>query len=87
MTLPSYKNLGIYLIPIVIGIAYIHEKLKIYVVYAGIVLFVLAYFLKFYKGIQIIIKKDVLIFYLILYLCTLEILPVLIIYKFLSDLI
>ncbi len=82
-----YKNLGIYLIPIVIGIAYIHESLKIYVIYIGVVLFVLAYLLRFIKGFQIIIKKDVLIFYLILYLCTLEILPVLIIYKFLSKLI
>jgi hypothetical protein len=36
---------------------------------------------KIIRGYQIIIRKDVLFIYLILYLCTLEILPLLLGYK------
>jgi hypothetical protein len=79
-----YKNLGIFFIPIVFCIAYIQENLRIYVIICALVLIALAYLFRFIKGFQLIIKKDVLIFYLILYLCTLEILPVLFYYKFFS---
>lgn len=79
-----YKNLGIFLIPIVFCIAYIQENLRIYFIIFALALIVLAYFYRFIKGFQLIIKKDVFIFYLILYLCTLEILPVLFYYKFFS---
>jgi hypothetical protein len=79
-----YKNLGIFFIPIVFCIAYIQENLRIYVIICALVLIALAYLFRFIKGFQLIIKKDVLIFYLILYLCILEILPVLFYYKFFS---
>jgi hypothetical protein len=80
-----YKNIGIYFIPLVIAIAYVHDNLRIYLIITGLVLLVMAYLFRFVRGIQIIIKKDVLIFYLILYLCTLEILPVVIYCKFFSS--
>ena len=79
-----YKNLGIIFIPIVFCIAYIQENLRIYFIIFALVLITLAYLFRFIKGFQIIIKKDVLIFYLISYLCTLEIMPVLFYYKFFS---
>ena len=79
------KNIGIYFIPLIVGIAYLQDNLRIYLIIIGLALFVLAYLFRFVKGIQIIIKKDVLIFYLILYLCTLEILPVVIYCKFFSS--
>jgi hypothetical protein len=79
-----YKSTGIYLIILVIGLAYIREELRILFVYLGMVLISVAYLLRFFKGIRILMKKDVLIFYLILYLCTLEILPFLILYRFFS---
>jgi len=79
-----YKNLGIFFIPIVFCIAYIQENLRIYVIICALALIALAYLFRFIKGFQLIIKKDALIFYLILYLCTLEILPVLFYYKFFS---
>jgi len=82
-----YKNLGIYLIPLVIGLAYITSYLKIYLIYSGLVLLILAYLWRFFKGFQIIINKDILIFYLILYLCILEILPVLVAYRFVTGLL
>jgi hypothetical protein len=77
-----YKNMGIYLIILVIGLAYIREELRIYFIYLGIILAFSAYFLRLFKGVRILMNKDVLIFYLILYLCTLEILPFLILYRF-----
>lgn len=79
-----YKNLGIYLIMLVIGLAYIREELRIYFIYLGIILVFSAYLLRFFKGVRILMNKDVLIFYLILYLCTLEILPFLILYRVFS---
>jgi hypothetical protein len=82
-----YKNLGIFFIPVVFCIAYIQENLRIYVIIFALVLIAMAYIFRFIKGFQIIIKKDIKIFYLILYLCTLEILPVLFYYKFFSGVI
>ena len=79
-----YKSMGIYLIILVIGLAYIREDLRVYFIYLGIALVFSAYFLRLLKGIRILMNKDVLIFYLILYLCTLEILPFLILYRFFS---
>ena len=79
-----YKSLGIYLIILVIGLAYIREDLRIYFIYLGIILVFSAYFLRLFKGVRILMNKDVFIFYLILYLCTLEILPFLILYRFFS---
>jgi hypothetical protein len=79
-----YKSLGIYFIVLVIGLAYIREDLRIYFIYVGILMAVLSYFLRLFKGVRILMNKDVLIFYLILYLCTLEILPFLILYRFFS---
>jgi hypothetical protein len=79
------KNIGIFFIPLVICIAYMQDSIRIYLIITGIALLLFAYLLRFVKGIQIIIKKDVLLFYLILYLCTLEILPVVIYTKFFSS--
>ena len=83
-----YKNLGIYLLIMVIGIAYIREDFRIYLVFLSGLLIIAAFIIRFIKGLKIVLnKKDVLIFYLILYLCTLEILPLLIFYRFFSSLI
>jgi len=43
--------------------------------------------LKAFRAYQIIIRKDVVLFYLILYLCTLEFLPLLLGYKFVTSLV
>jgi len=82
-----YKGLGVFLIPLILGIAYISESLRIYLIITGITLFSAAYLFRFIKGFKLIFKKDVFISYLILYLCTLEILPVLVLYKFFNSLL
>ncbi len=75
------KNLGLFLFPLLIMQVYIHDKIKIIFIIAGISLIIISYVIRLYRGFQIIIKKDIFLFYLILYLCTLEILPVLLGYK------
>jgi hypothetical protein len=76
------KNLGLILFPLLIAQVYISEKLKVIFIIAGISLILISYIIRLYRGFQIIIKKDIFLFYLILYLCTLEILPLLLGYKF-----
>ena len=80
------KNLGLFLIPIVIGIAYLPYQLAKISVIIGIALIITTFLFRLVRGFQIIFRKDVFIFYLILYLCTLEILPLLLGYKFLNAL-
>ena len=75
------KNLGLFLFPLLIMQVYINEKIKIIFIITGILLIIISYIIRLYRGFQIIIKKDIFLFYLILYLCTLEILPVLLGYK------
>ena len=75
------KNTGLLLFPVVILYPYINEHLKPVVLYAGITLFLLMILLRFFRGFQIIIRKGVSVFYLILYLCAIEILPVLLLIK------
>ena len=76
------KNLGLLLFPVIIGIPYMPEIFTKPLIIIGIGLFILIFFLRIIRGIRIIIKKDVLIFYLILYLCTFEFLPLFLFYKF-----
>ncbi len=82
-----YKNLGIYLLVLVIGISYIREDLRIYLVYLSGLLIFTAIILRIAKGLKILLDNNVSILYLILYLCTLEILPFLIFYRFFSSLL
>ena len=81
------KNLGLFLFPLVFIQVYMSEKLTVVFIIAGIILIFLSYILRLYRGFQIIIKKDIFLFYLILYLCTLEILPLLLGYKLFKSLI
>ena len=82
-----YKIAGIVLIPIIMAVAYLPDNLRIYLIITGLVMLSAGVLFRFVKGIQLIFNKDLSIFYLILYLCTLEILPVLVIYKFFSSLV
>ncbi|MGE0089848.1 MAG: DUF4271 domain-containing protein [Bacteroidales bacterium] len=79
-------NTGIFLLPIVIFLQFIaFDFLKI-IVYGGIVGIGLLYFIQLLRSFQIIIKKNISIFYMILYLCAFEFAPFLIVYKLLLSL-
>jgi hypothetical protein len=75
------KIFGILLTPLVAILSFIDQDYKLYLIFAGGLLFIFIYLLKTFRGIKIILEYPLSIFYLILYFCTLEILPLLVIYK------
>jgi hypothetical protein len=81
------KGMGIALFPVVIMMQYLPYKLIPVVLVLGVLVFAVAFLWKIIRAYQIIIRRDILLFYLILYLCTLEILPLLLGYKFVTSLI
>ena len=81
------KGLGIVLFPVVVMAHYLPDILMPVLLITGLAAFLIAFFWKLLRAYQIIIRRDILIFYLILYLCTLEILPFLLGYKFVIALI
>lgn len=81
------KVMGIALFPVVIMQHYFPDQWLQGILILGILIIGIAYILKAIRAYQIIIRKDILIFYLILYLCTLEILPLLLGYKVIMSLI
>lgn len=81
------KNTGLFLFPIVVMFPYVAEQIKPVVLYTGIVLLLGIFILRILRGFQIILHQGVSTFYLILYLCAVEILPILLIVKYSSTLI
>ncbi len=75
------RTLGIVLFPIVALINYYPADNPLIMVYAGLLATFVFYILLLQRGANILLKKQFSIFYLFLYLCTLEILPLLLIYK------
>ncbi len=80
------KNLGLYLLPMVVSIFYLPRFYSEIVFYMATVLVVFSFIYRYLRSLQIILKHKVLYFYTILYLCTLEILPALVGIKFVLSL-
>jgi len=78
----SYNQLiGIILVPFVIAVPYIVQEFTFYFIYGGLFIILIFNALKIFRGSKIFFTKGYSIFYLILYFCALEILPVLIMWK------
>ncbi|MDR1155892.1 MAG: DUF4271 domain-containing protein [Bacteroidales bacterium] len=75
------RNIGLMIFPLVAVIPYITRDAVPYFIYGVIVVFALSYLLKLGRIFQIIHAQNVPLFYFILYLCTLEILPLLLFIK------
>jgi hypothetical protein len=75
------QAIGLFLFPVILSIPYINIQIRPYLILSGIIIVVLLYFMQIYRLVQIILNKHFSIFYLILYLCALEFLPVLLILK------
>lgn len=75
------RTLGIILLPIVMLISFTPVKNPVFIVFTGLAIAIIFNLLLLQRGIFILLKKQFPIFYLILYLCTLEFLPLLLIYK------
>lgn len=73
--------LGILLLPVVLLTAYTPVKDPRITIIAGVIIILLMYLKMILRGIQILFKKQVSIFYLFLYLCILEFLPLLLLIK------
>ena len=75
------KNIGLFLFPVILGMVYMPDFLYSLFFYLGLFILSSAYLLRLIRGFQIFIKEGVSILYWILYLCALEILPILLFLK------
>lgn len=75
------RSLGLLLLPVTILISFAPTRNPAFIVYSGIIIVAIFNLLLLQRGIFILLKKQFSIFYLFLYLCTLEFLPLLLIYK------
>ena len=75
------RNTGLFIFAPVALIPYVSGEITPYMVYIVIIIFVLSYILKLWRIFKIIHAQNVSLFYFILYLCTLEILPLLLFIK------
>ena len=75
------KVYGLLLLPLVAVIPFVPDSLSEKLMWVGIGLYVFFYVMTLFRGLRICFKNRVSIFYLFFYLCVLEILPLLTIYK------
>ncbi len=77
------RVLGLFLLPVTTIIAFVPLYQTETLLFTGLGIIIVFYLLSLVRGGKIFLKKHFSIFYLILYLCTLEFLPLLLIYNFL----
>jgi hypothetical protein len=88
ITFLSNQIIGIGLIPVIIFIAYSKQSFENGFIYTGIVLLIVAFIMRIVKGtITALVSREVSPFYLLLYLCTFEILPLLLGFKLIEKLL
>ncbi len=80
------KNIGLLLLPLTIIAVYLGSPVDKYLLLIGLITLIISIIYQFIRGFTLILKKGVLLFYSILYFCTLEILPVILGIKFLISL-
>ena len=79
-----YKRqvLGLILIPVTVFMVYLPEHFRQYPLYAGIIALCIMFIIRILRCFVLLMKKGILLFYTILYLCTIEFLPLLLVGKF-----
>ncbi|MCK5823243.1 MAG: DUF4271 domain-containing protein [Bacteroidales bacterium] len=75
------KTCGIALFPLIFAIPYTSNYISIILIKASIIILITTYLFKILRGFQISIQIRLSFFYLFIYLCALEIIPLLFIYK------
>ena len=73
--------MGISLLPVAVVIQFIHEEYSSLFLLIGAILIGILFIAHILRGLQIFIKEGVSIFYLFLYLCALEFLPILLAFE------
>jgi hypothetical protein len=79
-----YKATGLFILPIITIAGFVKNDVSLVILIIGGSFFLLTYFASIYRGTKIMLKKGVLLFYWILYLCTVEFFPLVLLYKYLS---
>jgi len=77
-----YKAIGLFLLPLIFAIYVLTDKYKLGLFITGFVIIFVLYFISVFKATRIMLQKGILLFYWILYLCTVEFLPIILICKF-----
>jgi hypothetical protein len=80
------KNLGLIFLPLVFASIYTTGFISRFLLFTGVVIFILANIYKLIRSFQIILRNGILLYHAILYLCTLELLPLAIGIKILTSL-
>ncbi len=75
------KMAGFLLLPIISILPFVPQYMTFWLFLAGAFIIIMLYFFRIFRGLQIGFKNRLSIFYLILYLCVLEIMPVMILFK------
>ncbi|WP_372647822.1 DUF4271 domain-containing protein [Draconibacterium sp.] len=75
------RSLSLVFLPVVILIQFAPLKTPVFIAILGLIILLLFNLILLRRGAIILLKKQFSLFYLFLYLCTLEILPLLLIYK------
>jgi len=76
------KNFGFFLLLIALLVNFLPIQLRLYAIVLGFVVLLIMLTMSYLRGFRILLQERISIFYGILYLCTLEILPVLVIVSF-----
>lgn len=77
------KVTGLFLLPIVVSLQYLALEYMLAIIWVGVFIIGFIYLLQQLRAFQILIRNNVSILYMILYLCAFEITPFLIVYKLL----
>ncbi|MGC9331157.1 MAG: DUF4271 domain-containing protein [Bacteroidales bacterium] len=81
------KGFGLILLPMLIALMYFPDNIKPYIIYFLAVVFALQFVFKLLQGFKISANYDVSFLVIFLYLCTLELLPVSVVIKYMTDII
>ncbi len=77
------KNTGLFLFPVIVVMQFLPYDNLDFIIYTGIAIVIILYLFQLIRCFQIIIRKNLSIFFMILYLCAFEFAPFLVIYKML----
>ena len=75
------RNAGLAVFPLVAAIPFVPETITPFLIYAAISIYAFAYLFRQWRNFRMIHDQNISLFYFILYLCTLEILPLLLFAK------
>ncbi len=76
------KSFGLFLFPVIAGALFAPDNWLPFFIYSGLAAAILYYIAKIPRGFKLLQNKEFSLFYLFLYLCTVEIIPLIIAFRF-----